>query len=352
VPYDKLICRAVTMEESGQRLRGQAPDYIAVPVTDHTGLKGAWDFDLKWTSRQLFSRSGEGILLFDALADQLGLALEPATISSPVLMVDRVLRTPTPNAPNITQTLPPALPAEFEVAVIKFSAPETQDRIQLQVGRAEMKGATLKRLIQIAYNDQSRWLAGEPPFLDKTLYDISAKAYAGESTSAQLESDRFTSMLRALLIDRFKLSAHLEDREVSVYTLTAAKPKLKSADPTRRTGCKTGPAPGNTTGAIVTQTTCQNVSMSEFTDRLQRIAQSFVDTPIVDLTGLGESFDFTFTYGLPNRPPTAEAGIAAEPTGVTSIFDALNQLGLKLEKQKHKMPVLVIDHIEEKPTEN
>jgi uncharacterized protein (TIGR03435 family) len=36
-----------------------------------------------------------------------------------------------------------------------------------------------------------------------------------------------------------------------------------------------------------------------------------------------------------------------------SLFDAVNkQLGLKLEMRKRPMPVLVIDRIEEKPTDN
>ena len=36
-----------------------------------------------------------------------------------------------------------------------------------------------------------------------------------------------------------------------------------------------------------------------------------------------------------------------------SIFDAIDkQLGLKLEMHKRMIPVLVIDHIEEKPTDN
>jgi uncharacterized protein (TIGR03435 family) len=36
-----------------------------------------------------------------------------------------------------------------------------------------------------------------------------------------------------------------------------------------------------------------------------------------------------------------------------SIFEAINkQLRLKLEMHKRRMPVLVIDQIEEKPTEN
>jgi uncharacterized protein (TIGR03435 family) len=44
---------------------------------------------------------------------------------------------------------------------------------------------------------------------------------------------------------------------------------------------------------------------------------------------------------------------ASEPNGALSLFDAVNkQLGLKVEKLKRPLPVVVIDHIEETPTEN
>jgi uncharacterized protein (TIGR03435 family) len=44
---------------------------------------------------------------------------------------------------------------------------------------------------------------------------------------------------------------------------------------------------------------------------------------------------------------------ASDPNGAISIFDAGNkQLGLKLEEKKRPAPVLVIDHVEEKPTDN
>jgi uncharacterized protein (TIGR03435 family) len=43
----------------------------------------------------------------------------------------------------------------------------------------------------------------------------------------------------------------------------------------------------------------------------------------------------------------------SDPNGALSLFEAINkQLGLKLEMQKRPNPVLVIDHIEEKPTDN
>jgi uncharacterized protein (TIGR03435 family) len=41
------------------------------------------------------------------------------------------------------------------------------------------------------------------------------------------------------------------------------------------------------------------------------------------------------------------------PNGTISIFEALRrQLGLKLESRKVMAPVLVVDHVNEKPTAN
>jgi uncharacterized protein (TIGR03435 family) len=43
----------------------------------------------------------------------------------------------------------------------------------------------------------------------------------------------------------------------------------------------------------------------------------------------------------------------SEPSGAVSFFDVIKkQLGLKVVKKKHPEPVLVIDHINEQPTEN
>jgi uncharacterized protein (TIGR03435 family) len=44
---------------------------------------------------------------------------------------------------------------------------------------------------------------------------------------------------------------------------------------------------------------------------------------------------------------------ASDPSGAITLFEAINkQLGLKLELQKRPVQVLVIDHVEPKPTEN
>lgn len=82
---------------------------------------------------------------------------------------------------------------------------------------------------------------------------------------------------------------------------------------------------------------------------------------IQDATGIKGSWDFVLSFssarvikgGGMGAPPPADGAAAPEPIGAVSFFDAAyKQLGLKLEKQKRPSPVLVVDHIEEKPTEN
>jgi len=52
-------------------------------------------------------------------------------------------------------------------------------------------------------------------------------------------------------------------------------------------------------------------------------------------------------------PGAAGQSEAIVPEGGITLFDALEkQLGLKLEKRNLPMPVAVLDHIEQKPTEN
>jgi uncharacterized protein (TIGR03435 family) len=176
-------------------------------------------------------------------------------------------------------------------------------------------------------------------------------------------------MLKALFIDRFKMKAHFEERPVNAYTLVAAKPKLKNADPAGRTGCKTANATSGAATAIGglnlpgRTVTCLNITMAQFADQLQTLAGNYVHYPVTDSTGLEGAWDFSFTYspinptqlaGLRGAPPAGATDPgASDPVGGTTLLDAVEkQLGLKLEMQKRSYPVLVIDHMEEKPTEN
>jgi hypothetical protein len=131
VPYAVAICHGMTMEVFAQTLRGIGGGYVTSPVVDLTGLKGSWDFELKWTPRALLARAGsDGITLFDAVDKQLGLKLEQRNIPSPVLVVDSANQKPSDNPSGIAQNLPLPPPAEFDVADVKLSLPDARRRAE------------------------------------------------------------------------------------------------------------------------------------------------------------------------------------------------------------------------------
>jgi uncharacterized protein (TIGR03435 family) len=151
--------------------------------------------------------------------------------------------------------------------------------------------------------------------------------------------------------------------------MRAIGPKLAKADSNARTRCDEGPGPdgkdlrlGNP--MINRLVYCQNVTLEQLGILLPSLAFGYIYYPVVDGTGLKESYDLTLAFSSVDRtlapPPSSNsqqsgtgATLAADPSGAISLFDAFkNELGLKLEKEKRPMPVLVIDHIEEQPTEN
>ena len=59
-------------------------------VVDRTGLSGVFDIDLHWTPLQ--APDPDGVTLFAAIREQLGLRLEPGTATVDLLVVDHVER--------------------------------------------------------------------------------------------------------------------------------------------------------------------------------------------------------------------------------------------------------------------
>jgi uncharacterized protein (TIGR03435 family) len=366
-------CRNMTMAAFAAFLLRQAPSYLTSPVLDSTGIKGAWDFDLKWTMKGMLSLAGtEGITVFDAVDKQLGLKLEPQSAPIPVLIVDSVNQKPTANSPGVMTSLPPSLAPEFEVASVRLSPPGTPiGGGGLQPGgRYEVHAFPLLAMIRQAWDVNTppgEEIPGTPKWLNmySPLFDIVAKMPADTiAGGTQVYNDDFQAMMRALLVDRFKMVTHYEDRPMDAYTLVADKPKLKKADPSNRTGCKFGPsqAPRDlANGPPSTMATCQNVTMAQFVEQLQRIAPSYIRYPVLDATGIDGAWDFTLTFSAvnPNRDGgnrgggLPDAGGLSDPNLGITLFNAIEkQLGLKLEKHKRPEPVFVIDHIEEKPTDN
>jgi uncharacterized protein (TIGR03435 family) len=370
-------CKNMTMEAFAQQMTGMllAQQFIGTnPVQDKTGIEGKWDFNFKYTLPLV--GPGDGATLPDALDKQLGLKLEQATLSLPVIVVEKANRA-SPNEPDVAKKIP-ASPAEFEVATVKPLAPADGNGfvamgIRMQPGgRVEISGLPLKMLVQQAWGIQADTIVDAPKWMETDRYSIVAKmpsTGAAPVPNTPVDTDSVYLMLRALLADRFKLAAHFEDRPMSAYTLTASKPKLKKADPATRTKWTDSSGPifiNGANGSAPSRTIkFQNMSMAQLAEKLQFLAGPYVHAPVIDATGIEGGYDFTLTFSLippaqlakmlASRPPDAAgaANGAADPIGGVSIFEAVEkQLGLKLVEQKRPVSVLVIDHIEQQPTEN
>lgn len=368
-------CHNTTMETFADDLHQWAGGYLNKPVVDSTGLEGAWNFDIKWTGRgQLQQAGADGISIFDAVDKELGLKLELQTAPRPVLIVDNVDQKPTANSPDVAKILPPIPPPQFDVAVIKPGKPGGQLTGRIDGGQVNVQSATLKFLITFAWDlnpNDAEAIANAPKWLDSDRFDILAKASHDALGTVyqdrpQIDQDDLRQMLRALLVDRFQMKIHTEDRPVSAYTLVAVSPKLRKADPLSRTRCTEGPGPDGkdprlTSPVLNRLLTCQNMTMAQIGDELQHVAAGYIYNPVLDGTGIKGSWDFTLSFSSADKVKASTAGAAppdgssaaSDPNGALSLFDAVNrELGLKLEKQKRPLPVLVIDHMEEKPTDN
>ena len=370
-------CRNMTMAAfaaglgsmAGVQLKGW---FFDQGVRDQTNLQGKWNFDVKWSLPAFgpMANAGEQITVTDAIDKQLGLKLEEVPIPMKVVVVESVLRKPTDNPPNLKEVLSDiAAPTEFEVADVKLADPNPGPgmpaflnfRIQ-PGGRFVVNGAPLRFLLGRAFDARNDQIVGVPSWVDSVRVSITAKVgdYPGEGPTG-MDPELIAPLIRSLLRDRFGLVWHTEERTGTAYSLVAAKAKLKKADPESRIYCRNAP-PGPNRGPSEMVLNCQNATMALFAERLQNIPA--INAAVDDATGLQGGWDFNFSFNP--LPPLAMLGpvrggdagpggapVASDPGGGYTIFESIEkQLGLKLEAKKKMVPVIVIDKLNQKPTEN
>jgi uncharacterized protein (TIGR03435 family) len=377
IPQILVTCHNESMEQFAEDVHSMAGGYLTDPVVDSTALKGAYDFDLKWTPRGLLARAGsEGISIFDAVDKELGLKLSLETAPRPVQIVDSMNETPAPNAPDLAKIMPPLPPAQFEVATIKPSSPDEKQDGRISGGEVNVHAFPLRMLINLCWDldpNDSGEIVGAPKWLDSDKIDVEAKVATSDlseragSGRPSISFDDLREMLKALLIERFEMKVRMEDQAVGAYELVAEKPKLTPADRNSRTNCHIGPGPdgkdpSKTSPILNMLLTCQNVTMEQTAEEFPQFASYYLYYPPVDKTGLKGGWDFTLNWSSGDNmpgfnggggPPQSESGTASEPNGALSFYDAVSkELGLKLVKVKRPEPVLVIDHIDEQPTPN
>ena len=370
--YLTFACHNITMEGFAENVHDWAQwsgGYLPNPVIDATGLKGGFDFEVKWSNRGDLTKQGpDGIPLTDAVEKQLGLKLELQTAPRPVIVVDSVNDKPTPNVAGLDKIMPPLPPAALEVATIKPAKPGAQQNWRINPSEINIQNASLRDIIDLAWelnNNDKEVPVGAPKWLDSEKFDILAKIAndAGVKNPPLVPFAHIRELLRQLLTERFQMKTHMEERIMEGYQLVAVNPKLKKADPTARTTCKEGPGADGKDPRIANPIlgrllTCTDMTMPQFAEELQQLASGYIYNSVVDATGLEGGYDFTLSFSTAGQLGTgpdssAPDGAASVPNGALSLLDALpKELGLKLVKIKRPMLVLVIDHIEPKPTED
>jgi uncharacterized protein (TIGR03435 family) len=374
-PNIEVACHDLTSAAIAENLHQMAGGYLDHDVVDLTKLEGSFDFDLEWTGRGALAAKGpEGISIFDAVDKQLGLKLELKNVPMPALVIESVNRKPSDNPSGVAAALPLAM-ARFEAASIKPANPDRPMTGLLYTGGSQMKaGGTLRALIamslQMTPNIAADTVIGLPKSADTQSWDITAKVPSTGEGAPNIVNGRplppplsvGLEMLRGLLLDQFELKTHTENREVTVYALTmgSGKPKLTQAEESERSGCKPDPAAPKPATNISMMIGCKNTTMAELADTLQRQASAYIDHPIVDGTGLQGGWNFLIgwtpkamlqTAGPNPNQPSGTVTDATDPNGI-SVFEAVEkELGLKLVKQKRSIPVIVVDHVDEKPIE-
>jgi uncharacterized protein (TIGR03435 family) len=232
-------------------------------------------------------------------------------------------------------------------------------RIMNQPDRYAATNVGLKMIIQNAYGlKMPDLISGLPGWADSAAFDIEAKMDA--ETIAALKAmpkeqadEQRRLMMQAMLADRFKLKAHLETKEVPIYSLVIAKGgfKLKDADPNNTYPGGIRGFDGVSHAGMMSMSrgklTAQAIPMSNLAGNLTLQVHRLV----VDNTGLKGKYDLTLQW-TPDDMSGGHDNAAAAPDSGPTIYTALQeQLGLRLDSTKGPVDTVVVDHVE-LPSEN
>jgi uncharacterized protein (TIGR03435 family) len=240
---------------------------------------------------------------------------------------------------------------DFEVASVKISEANAQVSYMptLDVrpgGTLRISNRRLDEIIMLAYAIGGNQLSG-PRWLTElttdpsqvTRYEIIAKV-PDNATKEQIPL-----MLQKLLEDRFKLQVHRESKATQVYSLEVARGGHKlstSVSEGRPAGCVRAIGAGENYSAAAD---CYTVTMEQFARQLAGLAPAyFREGPVVDNTGLAGTFDLRLEWRTLGE---IESGVNGQ-----TIYDAVKKLGLSLDKKRENAEMLIVDHCEQKPTEN
>ncbi len=253
-------------------------------------------------------------------------------------------------------------PLHFEVVSVRESKPNPDGSYSMRDdsdphnSHLEIMNLSRLDLIQEAFDLRSFQVEGLTG-LPWAIYTI--QAGSGEDTDAVLKAmtdeqarQAKRQMLQEILVDRFHLRYHFVTREMPSYLLVADKqPRLRTSavkplppgEPER---------PDDPTSPWITwhcgRPGCSIDARGQTMEKLARIFVEYMQAPVVDRTNLPGLWDFSLQWWSPLMSSSGTPNDDAYPQPEAAF---VHQLGLKLERGKAPMRMLIVDHIEP-PTPN
>jgi uncharacterized protein (TIGR03435 family) len=234
--------------------------------------------------------------------------------------------------------------AAFEVASIKPNHnPQSGARAislsaGLSHGRLVFEAVTLRDLIQQAWDLQRDQISKCPAWCDSERFDLIAKA-----EDPNVGKEQIMLMLQVLLADRFQLATHRETTDRPGYALIVGK-----------NGSRLKPAGDGETLGFASAGYLRTFRKMPIAGLVSFIAGT-ARQPVVDMTGLTGSYDFTIDLTpAENTPPIPVEGISrSDPAeAFARLREAVeDQLGFKLEAQRVAVENLIVERAE-RPSEN
>lgn len=230
-------------------------------------------------------------------------------------------------------------------------------------GRLTVVNLPFRTLLTQAFGIRDAQIVGGPSWMASDRFIINAKA------ETNVPRDQLMLMLRSLLVERFGLKFHVEQRDAQSYVLTAPegwKPNSKI----QAVECPTAAAAAGASATRPAAQPCGSLSLSNSVITARGLTfASFASLlgsigslgQVQDRTNIPGTFNFQLEAGIllgrvSSALATINTGGSPVLTGATadllpslpegpSLTEAVKELGLTLVRRTEKIDMLVIDSV-------
>ena len=241
----------------------------------------------------------------------------------------------------------------FDVASIKPNVSgDPGAGLDMSRGQVRATNVPVQVLIRQAFDVMDSQIVGAPLWVRDERYDVTAKAPDGVVTAVAMRP-----LLRALLMDRFKLMTHAETRDMPVFALVRATdarqgPGMREAAFDCAAASPGAASSGASTAAQDAWPMCEVTFKPGFLyvggyriSEVMRLLTPLVGRTILDETGIATPVQVRLEYQPEGRGAAPTAGAAADER--PNLFTALEeQAGLRLVGRRAPVEVLVVDTVE------